>query len=68
MRKIQRASRLRRQPDVKAVPRVPAELESRAGAGSSVGFPEGFWDWTEEKQEAWVEQLIRDVWDGRKQR
>jgi hypothetical protein len=34
--------------------------------GRTPQFPEGFADWTFEKQEAWIEKLIRDVWNTKR--
>ncbi len=31
----------------------------------STTFPEGFWDWDEERLEEWVEKWLSSAWDSR---
>jgi lysozyme family protein len=66
---MQNTSRLRRRPAIQLVPGILARGNgSRSGAGSGSGLPDGFIDWPFDKQDEWLEEWLRDVWNERKRR
>lgn len=62
---MQLSSRLRRRPASGTMPRVLPATKSSAPRGAD--WPEGFWEWAEEKRAAWVEKFLRDALRKRKE-
>lgn len=60
MPRVQRSTRLRRPAGNKNVPGL-LDTGKSSSSGATNRFPDGFWDWTADKQEQWVMKWFNEV-------